>query len=75
MPEMTQDLQTVARELRAKVLAGVELSQDEAAKALTAIRSGRRMAAESARTRKSSGGAVPRSASELLGALGMPAPK
>lgn len=72
MPEMTQDLQTVARNLRARVLAGEELSDADAAAALAAIRSGRRLAAESAKAgRKSAGSAAPRSASELLGALGL----
>lgn len=67
------NLQTIARDLRARVLEGKELSAEESAAALAAIRMGRRAAASAGGpTKKSSGSATPRSAAELLGALGVP---
>lgn len=71
MSEPQQDLQAIARDLRARVLSGVELTEAEQASALAAIRQGRRTAAASAGTKKSSGSAAPRSAADLLGALGV----
>lgn len=75
MTDAAVNLQTIARDLRARVLEGKELTDEEAAQALAAIRMGRRTAAASSgSTRKSSGSATPRTAAELLGALGLPTP-
>jgi hypothetical protein len=72
MPQVTvaPDLATIARDLRAKVLAGQDLTKEEAAQACAYIRQGRRMTA-SLNSKKSSNSAPPRSANELLGAFGL----
>lgn len=66
------DLASIARDLRARVLAGQELTKEEAAQACAYIRQSRRATAELAGKKKSGGSsAPPRSASELLGAFGL----
>lgn len=70
--EPQADLAAIARDLRAKVLAGQELTQEEAAQACAYVRQGRRMTAELGGKKKSSGSsAPPRPASELLAAFGL----
>lgn len=64
------DLASIARDLRAKVLAGQDLTKEEAMEACKFIRAGRRAAAElKGKTTKSS--APPRSATDLMAAFGL----
>lgn len=65
------DLASIARDLRAKVLAGQELTKEEAAQACAYIRAGRRLTAELGGKKKGGSSSPPRSASELLGAFGL----
>lgn len=64
----TPDLRTVAADLRAKVLAGHDLTKEEAMLACKYIRAGRHAAAEAKGKTKSS--APPRSAADLLQVFG-----
>lgn len=75
--EPTTDLITIARDLRAKVLAGQELTKEEAMLACQYIRQGRRAAAEAAGKTKSkaSSGVAPRPAADLMAAFGLGKPK
>lgn len=67
---VTPDLQTIARDLRARVLAGQDLTKEEAQQACKFIRQGRRAAAEMKGKGTAKTSAPPRSAADLLQAFG-----
>lgn len=70
--EPTQDLSAIARDLRAKVLAGQELTKEEAQQACQFVRAGRRATADLGSKKSSKGSsAPPRPANELLAAFGL----